>query len=69
MKLVNCQPVNLFGMNLTQMFGGFIKPQYWESKENDKLFDRKKLLKNTCINVLGWDTETGSSCDDAEDHQ
>ena len=64
MKHVDCEPINLFGMNLPQMYGGFLKPQYWESKHNDKLFDRKKILRGQGIDVLGWDTETASSCDD-----
>jgi hypothetical protein len=49
------------------MFGGIIKPNYWEKKQNDKLFDRNKILRSQGVGVLGWDTETASSCDDSSD--
>lgn len=66
MKHVQCEPMNLFGMNLNHMFGGILKPNYWEKKSNDKLFDRNKVLRNQGLDVLGWDTETASSCDDMD---
>ncbi len=54
----------MIGMNLPSMFGGILKPSYWEN--TDKLFDREKTLRERGMGVLGWDTETQSSCDDAE---
>lgn len=66
MKHVSCEPMNIFGMNLNHMFGGILKPKYWEKKSYDKLFDRNKILRDQGIGLLGWDTETASSCDENE---
>lgn len=46
MKHVACEPMNIFGMNLNHMFGGILKPNYWEKKNYDKLFDRNKILRD-----------------------
>ena len=56
----------MIGMNLPSMFGGILRPNYWQRTMNDKMFDRQKILRESGMDVLGWDTETASSCDDNE---
>jgi hypothetical protein len=44
----------MIGMNISSIYGGILKEQYWESKHNDKLFDRK-ILRGTALDIKGWD--------------
>lgn len=43
MKHVQSDPINMIGMNIPSIYGGIVKEQYWESKHEDKLYDRKMI--------------------------
>lgn len=64
LKQVHCEPLNLVGMNLNQMIGGKVRKGLWEDRKENKLFDRDKLLRQSGVDVLGWDTETCTSGDE-----
>eukprot|EP00347_Sterkiella_histriomuscorum_P011684 403371505 len=66
LKQVHCEPLNLCGMNLTQMIGGQVPQGFWAQRKDEKLFDREKILRKSGLDVLGWDTETQTSGDDQE---
>ena len=59
----------MIGMNVPSLYGGIINSKYWQKTMNDKIFDRRKILKDNGMDVLGWDTETASSCDDSENYE
>jgi hypothetical protein len=56
MKHVNADPLNMIGMNIPSIYGGILGDKYWESRHEDKLFDRK-ALKSSRVKVQGWETE------------
>jgi hypothetical protein len=67
MKHVQAEPLNMIGMNIPSIYGGILRDQYWESKHDNKLFDRK-LLKKTRVDVKGWLNDiTESSSNEEED--
>ncbi len=64
MSHVNAEPLNMIGMNIPSMYGGILGDQYWESKRDDKLFDRK--LCSNRLDISGWSDNYDSSNDEEE---
>jgi len=60
-------PVNLVGMNISSMYGGVIKPQYWEGTLGREMLNKRgELLEKSGVLVQGWDI-LESSCNEEED--
>lgn len=38
----------------------------WEDRSESKLFDRDRVLRQSGVDVLGWDTETCTSGDEGD---
>lgn len=68
MSHVKSDPLNMIGMNIPSIYGGILKEQYWESKHEYKLFDRK-LLRSSRVDIKGWDVNdiTESSSNEEEE--
>lgn len=48
------------------MIGGKVRKGLWEDRSESKLFDRDKVLRQSGVDVLGWDTETCTSGDEGD---
>jgi hypothetical protein len=66
MKHCTGEPLNMIGMNIPSIYGGIVGDQYWESQQDNKLFDRK-LLKQSSLNITGWSDAYDSSSNDEEE--
>ena len=55
MEHVKSDPLNMIGMNIPSIYGGILKEQYWESKHEDKFYDRKLIKSCSRIDIRGWD--------------
>jgi Diacylglycerol kinase accessory domain len=56
MKHIETEPLNMIGMNIPSIYGGILSDKYWESRHEDKFFDRKALSGCQRIAaVKGWD--------------
>ena len=52
MNKVDSNPVNMVGMNISSMYGGVIKPQYWESAIGRDMIDtRGEILQKSGLNI------------------
>ena len=56
----------MIGMNIPSIYGGIVGDQYWESQQDNKLFDRK-LLRQSSLNITGWSDAYDSSSNDEEE--
>jgi hypothetical protein len=59
----------MIGMNIPSIYGGMLQEKYWESKVDDKLYDRRaNMLSHSKVDITGWDVIESSSCDEFDRH-
>ena len=69
MKKCNAEPLNMIGMNIPSVYGGILSEKYWESKQDDKIYERqnsRKLLKDQGFDVT-WCSSYETSSNDEEE--
>jgi hypothetical protein len=61
MRDIKSEPLNMIGMNIPSIYGGILSDKYWESRAEDKFFDRKAIQSCRRIDIRGWDKGVSST--------